>query len=384
MASNACDERDREEGEHEARADRPELAERLEEQGVGVSGLGGDAPVLVPPGLVPAGAHAVQRLALERVHRRGPELVAAGGAPPAGGPLARAGALGRGRGGLEVLVALHRVGDHDRGDDQDRGGGDRRPGERGRHLDPRQRRVDQPARESDQHRHADREQEQLVALGRRELGAGAVEHLVARRGERDQGAGADAGDRQPGHDPGARRPGDQQGREPDRGGDQAASRGARVDRRHREGDRADRDRAAEAALRGDPKPPEQDDRDRHHRGEAVPVSDRVARPAWATGREAPISRSASPKIEGSRRLPSALAATAVRPTASPRSHWAPSPRLAATTARANNPRYPSARTTSSNACPSSFAQASESAVSAARPSRHAPAAIAGRGAPSVA
>ena len=66
-----------EEPQDQHQADDAELGHRLEEERVSVADRPHQRAVLVPVGLVPAGADPVQRVGLESIERRGPELIAA-------------------------------------------------------------------------------------------------------------------------------------------------------------------------------------------------------------------------------------------------------------------------------------------------------------------
>ena len=156
-----------EEADQQQQADDAELGHRLEEERVSVAHGHRQGAVLVPVGLVAAGADAIERMVIEGVERRRPELIAAAAAAAA--QMGRnVGALGLERSDLLELGPPGRgVGDQDPRDDRHQCRGDHPARQPARNLEPLEPPIDQEPQDPEGHDHGDRERQHLVALAGR-------------------------------------------------------------------------------------------------------------------------------------------------------------------------------------------------------------------------
>src|SRR5213078_261879 len=116
-----------EESDNQRDADDAKLGHAFEEQGVSVADRHDQGAVLVPIGLVAAGAYALEGVGLEGIQGRRPELIAAA-ASPAAQMRGHVGALGlQGPDLLELLPPRRWARERDRHDDRDDGPDGDRP-----------------------------------------------------------------------------------------------------------------------------------------------------------------------------------------------------------------------------------------------------------------
>ena len=155
--------------------------------------------MLVPICLVTAGADPVQRVSLEGIDRRRPELIATAAAPAAQ-MSCDVGALGlHRRDPLELLPPLRGPGEQDPSDHHDHGRHADSPRHPGANLDLSDRRIEQEPQDPDGQRNRDRDRQHLIPLGRGRRVPESVDELVLAAGEQDEQRPAD-----PSHERGPR------------------------------------------------------------------------------------------------------------------------------------------------------------------------------------